>query len=44
MDTQVIVGFVLTGVFFVIFMVWTWHEVRRVDEIAGPAPDDDQQD
>lgn len=41
MDTGVIVGFALTGFFTVVFMVWTWHELRRVDEVAGPEPDDD---
>ena len=41
MGTGVIVGFVLTAVSTVVFMLWTWHELRRVDEIADPAPDDD---
>lgn len=36
MDTEVIVGFGLTGFFLVVFLAWTWHELRRVGEIAGP--------
>lgn len=36
MDTEVIVGFGLTGFFLVVFLAWTWHELRRVDEVAGP--------
>lgn len=35
MDTEVVVGFGLTGLFLVVFLVWTWHELRRVDEVAG---------
>lgn len=41
MSTQVIVGFVLTGVFMVVFMLWTWHELRRVDEVAGQPPSEE---
>ena len=43
MGTGVIVGFVLTAVFMVVFMLWTWHELRRVGEVAGPEPDDDDE-
>lgn len=40
MDTEVIVGFVLTGALMVVFMLWTWHELRRIDEVAGSPPDE----
>lgn len=42
MGTGVIVGFALTAFFAVVFMLWTWHELRRVEEIAEPASDDDE--
>lgn len=44
MDTEVIVGFALTGLLMVVFLAWTWHEMRRVDEIAGPPDHSDSAD
>lgn len=35
MSGGVLVGFVLTGVCLVVFLLWTWHELRRVDEVPS---------
>jgi len=35
METVTVVGFVVTGVVLVVFLGWTWHELRRVDRLTG---------
>lgn len=41
MSTGVIVGFVGTGVALVVFLIWTWLQVRRVDRVAREQLDDE---
>lgn len=44
MSNSVLLGVIATVVALVVFLVWTYHELKRVDELAPPDGDTDGDD